>query len=278
MFELTQEERTMRQEKEMSLEQAESIVKAQEHAKKFRHAWVAHAKKKNISNGPNPPTTHAIRFFKEVQAKSESQVTPSVIDLGIGCGMEALSYLKEGWKVHGVDCFQEIVQHVNGVFLSYSDNFTAECNTLQHIDLGQQIWDIVSCVTTFLHIPKEDFPVVFEKCVRAVKPGGLFAFDLFLKGHVWANEEECYFSKDEIDEKTKDNKFTLNGVELEIVWSQYYNEPTQVVLDVTQKKHGKTPVFEYKEFVCRVPQKISLSTSNLGDEDEGQKLHKVKPF
>ncbi len=95
------------------------------------------AKKKNISNGPNRPTTLAISFFKE---SPTTTVTPAVIDLGVGRGMEALYYLKEGWKVQGVDCFQEIIDHVNNTIgVNYSDTFTAECNTLQHMDLGKQV-------------------------------------------------------------------------------------------------------------------------------------------
>ncbi len=109
------------------------------------------------------------------------------------------------------------------------------------MDFGQQKWDIVTCESAFLFIPRRDFDSVFGKCIGAIKPGGIFAFDLF----------ECYFSKDEIASKIKDNKFVFNGIEMKILWNQYYKESTSIVLKKSEDSAGD-PVFEYWEFVCQV--------------------------
>lgn len=106
-------------------------------------------------------------------------------DLGCGPGKEVAELLRRGWRVEAVDAYREMTVAARAA--AEAAVGPAECDArlrcthapLAAWDAGVGQLDLVHAGFSLPFVAAADFPALWERIVRAIRPGGLFAGQLF---------------------------------------------------------------------------------------------------
>jgi tellurite methyltransferase len=109
----------------------------------------------------------------------------SAADLGCGPGKEVAELLRRGWRVEAVDAYREMTVAARAA--AEAAVGPAECDArlrCTHVplaawDAGCGQLDLVHAGFSLPFVAVADFPALWERVVRAIRPGGLFAGQLF---------------------------------------------------------------------------------------------------
>ncbi len=124
----------------------------------------------------------------------------SVLCLGEGEGRNAIFLAKKGLSVLALDASDIGLLKMRKKALSQGLEIGV-CHTLIENWQPAKRFDVAIC--TYLHLPKELQPVVFEKACNALKMGGLFIFECF-------SESQLHFTSG--GPKDKKMLYTLNEI------------------------------------------------------------------
>jgi SAM-dependent methyltransferase len=108
------------------------------------------------------------------------------VDLACGEGRDTLELLRRGWTVIAIDpepaAFEYLLPRVprehESRLRTVQDNF----NT----DWPGRV-DLINCSFSLPFCPPHDFPAVWDRIVRSIRPGGRFAGQLFGDRDSWAS-------------------------------------------------------------------------------------------
>ena len=121
-----------------------------EHAKEF------------IEDTFNCDMSEQYRFF-EKHLKGEG----TILDIGFGSGRDSLYFKSKGYEVYAIDPEEEFVKH--GKELGLQNVFKMNAQEINFVNKFDGIWACAS----LLHVPSKELKIVFEKCKKALKNGGI---------------------------------------------------------------------------------------------------------
>jgi SAM-dependent methyltransferase len=149
-----------------------------------------------------------------------------VLDVGCGAGVKSRFLSREGLNVTGVDFSEKLID----IAKRESTGIEFVVLDMKNVsDLGCQ-FDGIFAQASLLHIPKKEIPIILEKLISVLRPGGYMyiavkgkqpdgAEEAILKENDYGYNYERFFSYFTMDEL----KHYFDDLKLEIV---YKNEKT----------------------------------------------------
>lgn len=140
------------------------------------------------------------------------------IDLGCGEGRDALELLRRGWRVLAID------DHPDAATLLTDRVPAAQRDLLEMRTAGfrSMDWADVDLVNASYALPfcaPAEFPSVWDQLIRAIRPGGRFAGQLFGDRDTWATlPDRAHQSESEARE-------LLNGFDIEMFKIEERDDP-----------------------------------------------------
>jgi|GEM_PF-1307262 len=124
----------------------------------------------------------------------------NALDLGCGAFVESRYMLEKGFSVVAVDPEISLSLYLDDIT---NDNFTFECVPVQNFDFPKNEFDFVCANYSLPFVTKRKHRFIFDSIYESLRPGGIFAFQLFGKydqRNVWWRNSLCFHSEDEIME------------------------------------------------------------------------------
>lgn len=107
------------------------------------------------------------------------------VDFGCGEGRDAAELLRRGWNVVAIDAHPEAFQRLlSRPDLAGRDRLRVVMETFERADLPA--CDLLNASYSLPFCSPEAFAAVWERIVRAIRPGGRFAGQLFGDRDTWA--------------------------------------------------------------------------------------------
>jgi SAM-dependent methyltransferase len=116
--------------------------------------------------------------------KTNAPDAQNILELGCGTGNHAVLLAKEGYKIHGVDLSQEMLQKADSRLsrlppelasrLKFSHGDICEVRLNQTFDVVISLFHVISYQTK-----NEDLLAAFATVKEHLKPGGIFIFDVW---------------------------------------------------------------------------------------------------
>jgi len=119
-----------------------------------------------------------LTFTREMIRKSGIAVQ-KVADLGCGTGELTIKLAKEGYQLLGVDYSIDMLTHADqksrqeNLDIQWIHQDLRELEGLDQLDVAVSFCDVMNYITS-----KSDLKNVVERIAKALKPGGLFMFDI----------------------------------------------------------------------------------------------------
>lgn len=103
--------------------------------------------------------------------------TPGLaVDLGCGAGRDTLPMLARGWRVIGIDSNPEAIRRLRE---AAGDDAALETQVASYEAATWPACDLVNSSFALPFCPTDAFPAVWRRIVDSLKPGGVFAGQLF---------------------------------------------------------------------------------------------------
>lgn len=106
-------------------------------------------------------------------------------DLGCGPGKEAAELLRRGWTVEAVDAYPDMVDAARTAGEAAVGPERCAC-ALRCVHRRLAEWDTPACAFDLVHagfslpfVATVDFPALWARIVRSIRPGGIFAGQFF---------------------------------------------------------------------------------------------------
>jgi ubiquinone/menaquinone biosynthesis C-methylase UbiE len=132
------------------------------------------------ANGDYPTLSQAVaEILPKVFEHYKIQKTGKLLDVACGEGSFALSMIKQGWQVTGIDQSDEMLRLAN----HRAQQAKADVQFLKHdmrfLDFSDE-FDVATCWFDSLNymLTADDLQSTFNNIARALKPGGWFLFDM----------------------------------------------------------------------------------------------------
>jgi len=135
-----------------------------------------------------------IPYLNEILARHPIEVR-SALDLACGTGTVALAFAAKGWETYGVDGSADMLQEArrkmatSGVAVAFSQQDMRSFRLPHPVDLATCFYDSLNYLLGI-----EDLRRAFGRVCRALRPGGMFIFDMntpWVMEHGW--KEGTYF-------------------------------------------------------------------------------------
>jgi SAM-dependent methyltransferase len=120
--------------------------------------------------------------FIEGLLRQHAPAARSVLELGCGTGAHAILLAAQGYKIHGVDLSDEMLEVARqrtsvlptelSQQLSFSQGNVRDCKFEQKFDVVLSLFHVVSYQAT-----NDDLYAMFHNVAKHLKPGGVFIFD-----------------------------------------------------------------------------------------------------
>ncbi len=130
-----------------------------------------------------------------------------ILDLGCGAGRDTRYFLDRGYQVDAADGSPELCR-----FAAEYTGIPVRCMLFQELDACNRYDGIWACAS-ILHVSKRELPGIFQKIIRALKPGGIL-YASFKYGDYEGVRGQRFFS--DFTEKSF-SKFIASFPALEIV-------------------------------------------------------------
>lgn len=156
----------------------------------------------NEATKNNPPRelyVEALRLVKPTDVLA--------LDIGAGACNETKDMLSRGFRVVAIDSNPEI----HGIAATIeSDKLTVHETSMEKYDYGSERYDFIVAMFALPFVEPHNFDVTFNKIIRSLKPGGVFAFHLFGVNDGWAaNKNMTFFEEKSARELFGNNKQLL---------------------------------------------------------------------
>lgn len=127
--------------------------------------------------------------FNEVQNKFMSLLPDKayILDFGCGAGRDTKAFIDKGFKVDATDGSKELC-----VIASRNTGIKVRQMLFEELSEIEKYDGIWACAS-ILHLPKERLKIVFNKMIKALKPGG-YIYASFKFGEFEGERNERYFT------------------------------------------------------------------------------------
>lgn len=131
-----------------------------------------------------------------LQALDLFEVPGLAVDLGCGAGRDALPMLERGWRVLGIDSNPEAIKRLRE---ASGDNPKLETLVAAYDAAAWPACELVNSSFALPFCPKETFAAVWRRIVDSLKPGGVFAGQLFGPNDDFAKRGVVVLSRAEVE-------------------------------------------------------------------------------
>ena len=158
------------------------------------------------------PYERWMAWFEE--ALERYQLQPRhIADLGCGTGTLSHAFFEQGFKVTGVDLSEEMLAIAESKREGHSPRLRFLCQDLRDLYLPEPCDIAVSFCDSLNYLTEaDDLRAVFARTKAALRPGGVFLFDVH--------------SVYKLREKLGQNVFYEVGDEVSYIWQSRYEEET----------------------------------------------------
>jgi SAM-dependent methyltransferase len=94
----------------------------------------------------------------------------TLLEIGAGPGRDSLFFKEQGLQITCVDLSPKMIE------LCQQKGLDAHVMDMVNLDFEQDSFDAVYALNSFLHLPKDKFPVALENVRNVLQPAGLFYF------------------------------------------------------------------------------------------------------
>jgi len=108
-------------------------------------------------------------FLSLVQEENKQ----SLLEIGAGHGRDSLFFKEQGLQVTCIDLSPKMIE------LCRQKGLDAHVMDMTHLDFEPNSFDAVYTLNSFLHLPKDEFPVALENVCNVLRPTGLFYLGLY---------------------------------------------------------------------------------------------------
>jgi tellurite methyltransferase len=142
---------------------------------------------------PREPLVRAVEFLGR---------PGDALDLGCGAGNDTRYLLERGFRVTAVDADPDSFAARQA---SVDPNLRTIRSTFGDLSFEPAGYDLISAQFALPFTPPEEFPTVFARIVRALRPGGIFTGDLFGNRDAWnvPGSGMTFHSRDEAERLLK---------------------------------------------------------------------------
>ena len=119
----------------------------------------------------------------------------TLLELACGTGTVAIAMASAGWRVYGVDASADMLiearrkAQAEDIAITWSQQDMRQITLPDRIDLTTCLYDSMNYMLT-----SRDLTTVFQQVYDALRPGGLYIFDMntaYMLSTIW-NDETCY--------------------------------------------------------------------------------------
>ena len=127
--------------------------------------------------------------FSDMQARflDRLQSGSFILDFGCGAGRDTKAFIDKGFKVDATDGSKELC-----VIASRNTGIKVRQMLFEELSETEKYDGIWACAS-ILHLPKEKLKIVFNKMIKALKPGG-YIYVSFKYGEFEGERNERYFT------------------------------------------------------------------------------------
>ena len=97
----------------------------------------------------------------------------TLLEIGAGPGRDSLFFKEQGLLVTCIDLSPKMIE------LCQQKGIDAHIMDMAHLDFEQASFDAVYALNSFLHLPKDEFPVVLKNVCNVLNPNGLFFLGIY---------------------------------------------------------------------------------------------------
>ncbi len=143
------------------------------------------------------PYEKMAQFFLRL-CKRHHCAPETVLDLACGTGSLAILLAKQGCRVLGADCAEQMLTQASAKSADMDNAPYWILQTMQNLRLPQPVDAVVCCLDSINYLTRaKDCARTFQRVYDALRPGGLFVFDVNtpeklrgLDGQVFLDENE----------------------------------------------------------------------------------------
>lgn len=147
---------------------------------------------------------------------------PRILEVGVGPGRDAVSFLAEGIPVVGVDLAVEHAQRAS------STGAQAVVATVRRLPFGNSAFGALWTMSTLMHVPNEAIADALAELRRALAPGAVAAVGVWggpdVEHHRGIDEIDTRFFSLRSDERWRSLLSTLGSVEDFETWGRRRND------------------------------------------------------
>lgn len=137
--------------------------------------------------------------FLETLFREKGKSPQSVLDLACGTGSLSILMAEKGYSVLGADLSEEMLA------VAYAKTMDMEGNrpyfihqSMQKLRLPYEVDAVVCCLDSVNYLDRpEDCAKAFRQVYRALKPGGIFIFDINTKEKLRGMDGQVFLDEDE---------------------------------------------------------------------------------
>ncbi|WP_207753612.1 class I SAM-dependent methyltransferase [Clostridium paridis] len=119
-----------------------------------------------------------VTFLKETTNKGEG-----ILDLGCGPGLYAEEFCRNGYKVTGIDFSSNSINYAKESANKQGLNIEYRCEDMFNINYNEKYDTVIQVFGEVNTFSDENRNKLFDKVKNALKPGGLFIFDVSTPVH-----------------------------------------------------------------------------------------------
>ena len=114
-----------------------------------------------------------------ILSRQKTEGKLNILDLGCGPGLYSEIFAGKGHAVTGIDISKTSIEYARKSALEKKLNITYHNASYLEIDLGENKYDLIIMIYTDMGVLlPEERDILLEKIYRALKPGGIFIFDV----------------------------------------------------------------------------------------------------
>jgi SAM-dependent methyltransferase len=122
--------------------------------------------KRKIDDWKAAERTHFLSWLQKEKKRM-------LLEIGAGPGRDSLFFKEQGLQVTCIDLSPKMVE------LCQQKGLDAHVMDMAQVDFKQDSFDAVYALNSFLHLPKDEFPLALGNVCNVLRPAGLFYLGIY---------------------------------------------------------------------------------------------------
>ncbi len=137
----------------------------------------------------SPPRKTLLTALTDFERKTWGKLA---VDLGCGNGIDTQELIKRGWFVLAIDGEGLAIQQLRQLISGDTNRLQTQVKQFNAVELPEDV-DLINASYSLPFCHPDDFLQLWEKIVKALKPGGRFAGQLFGIRDSWSSSPSMTF-------------------------------------------------------------------------------------